>query len=213
MAGETLTPPLDGLVCSLVAEPRSPCPPRFAAPWSRGAGDGIGLSGHKNEYKAGVRIGNWVEEMFGHEAKLIKESKGDTLKDFIKTMEAAQTAVAMSKDEAQNTKRIEPKMGEPGYMLFSHGPTFNEKFAASMSALHFSDPAQRDFGAASNDRVHKSFFYGSKHIDQYVPKVNPNPRMQLTMSKRQGWAEQMGQAGPVDLDMYNTVHKVTYPPK
>ena len=39
-----------------------------AAPWGRGAGEGIGLSGHKNEYKAGVRIGNWVEEQFGAEA-------------------------------------------------------------------------------------------------------------------------------------------------
>ena len=39
-----------------------------ANPWGRGTGEGIGLSGHKNEYKAGVRIGNWVEEKFGVEA-------------------------------------------------------------------------------------------------------------------------------------------------
>ena len=26
-----------------------------AVPWGRGTGEGIGLSGHKNEYKAGVR--------------------------------------------------------------------------------------------------------------------------------------------------------------
>jgi hypothetical protein len=44
--------------------------------WGRGAGEGIGLSGHKNEYKAGIRIGNWVEEQFGREAPMI----ADTLK-------------------------------------------------------------------------------------------------------------------------------------
>jgi hypothetical protein len=47
-----------------------------AAPWGRGAGEGIGLSGHKNEYKAGVRVGNWVEEQISAEAI----GKGDTLK-------------------------------------------------------------------------------------------------------------------------------------
>ena len=42
--------------------------------WGRGAGEGIGLSGHKNEYKAGVRIGNWVEEQFGREAPMSADS-------------------------------------------------------------------------------------------------------------------------------------------
>ena len=36
----------------------------------------IGVSSHKNEYKSGVRVGNWVEEMFGAEA----EAAGDSLK-------------------------------------------------------------------------------------------------------------------------------------
>ena len=43
------------------------------------------------------------------------------------------------------------------------------------------------YGAESNDRVHKSFFYGSKHIDQYVPKVDPNPRMVLMTAKQAEW--------------------------
>ena len=42
--------------------------------WGRGAGEGIGLSGHKNEYKSGVRIGNWVEELFGREAPMTADS-------------------------------------------------------------------------------------------------------------------------------------------
>lgn len=47
-----------------------------AAPWGRGTGEGIGLSGHKNEFRAGVRISNWVEEKFGQEAV----GNGQTLK-------------------------------------------------------------------------------------------------------------------------------------
>ena len=29
--------------------------------------DSIGISGHQNEYRSGVRIANWVEEQFGVE--------------------------------------------------------------------------------------------------------------------------------------------------
>lgn len=48
----------------------------LGTPWGRGVGEGIGLSGHKNEFKSGVRIGNWVEEQFGAESAGV----GDTLK-------------------------------------------------------------------------------------------------------------------------------------
>ena len=61
-----------------------------------------------------------------------------------------------------------------------------------------------DYGAASNDRVHKSFFYGSKHIDQYVPKVSADPRMGLTMSKQTEWAGQQLPAVPANPGMYMT---------
>ena len=61
-----------------------------------------------------------------------------------------------------------------------------------------------DYGAESNDRVHKSFFYGSKHIDQYVPKANPNPRMELTQAKQAQWAQQMPPTAPTQPNMYQT---------
>ena len=157
-----------------------------------------------------MRIGNWVEEQYSREAAEIKATKGDTLKDFIKALEAHQTSVAKSKDEARNTKRIEPKMGEPAFMLFSHGPTFNEKFSAAMSSLHYTDPASREYGAASNDRAHKSFFYGSKHIDQYVPKVNPNPRLALMSTKQEQWVSQSGQKIPYEPSMYDSVSKLAF---
>ena len=65
------------------------------------------------------------------------------------------------------------------------------------------------YGAESNDRVHKSFFYGSKHIDQYVPKVNPNPRMELTMAKQAEWAQQMPSSG-ANPAMYQTTAKASW---
>ena len=170
-----------------------------AAPWGRGAGEGIGLSGHKNEYKAGVRIGNWVEEQFSKEA----EGHGKKMETFLKEQEEAKIAAARALQFTKN-ERIEPNMGVKTAMLFSHGPELGLKFGASMTALHFSDPAARAYGAESNDRVHKTFFYGSKHIDQYVPNVNPNPRMELTATKAAEWAVQKPPSLPVKMDMYNT---------
>ena len=46
--------------------------------------------------------------------------------------------------------------------------------------------------------MHKSFFYGSKHIDAYVPKTEPNPRMELTTSKQAEWARELAPAVPTD---------------
>lgn len=232
-----------------------------AVPWGRGTGEGIGLSGHKNEYKSGVRIGNWVEEQFSAEAS----ANAHEMEAFVRTQEEAWVAKAKAQ-HAEKNQRVEPNMGVASQMLFSHGMKHGEKFGASMSQLHFSDPAARgarrgsrrarwprvrigacalpprllfaattrclaggrfvpvpctaravrsrvahvvahafrlcacaramsspagccaDYGAESNDRVHKSFFYGSKHIDQYVPKVEPNPRMELTSAKQAEWA-------------------------
>ena len=162
-----------------------------SVPWGRGAGEGIGLSGHKNEYKSGVRISNWVEEQCGVEAK----ETGNQMRDFTIRQESEFLSSTMSA-QPERSMRVEPNLGVPGTVLFSHGRTFADKFGASMSALHYTDPAERTYGAQSNDRVHKSFFYGSKHIDQYVPKTNPKPRMTLTETKRAEWAQQVAPQAP-----------------
>jgi len=163
-----------------------------SVPWGRGTGEGIGLSGHKNEYKTGVRIGNWVEEQFSQEAAA---GMGCDMEKFLRTQQMEHVAKAKAQQVERN-ERIEPNVGVPSAMLFSHGKEHGEKYGAAMSALHFSDPAQRAHGAESNDRVHKTFFYGSKHIDQYVPDVSPNPRMELTMGKQAQWAQQQPAAAP-----------------
>lgn len=117
--------------------------------------------------------------------------------------------IAHARREESKNVRVEPKMGVPGDMLFSHGPEFSLKFGASMTGLHFSDPAARAYGADSNDRVHKSFFYGSKHIDAYVPKVAPNERVELMSAKQAQWAAQ--KAAPLSSDdMYATTNKIMY---
>ena len=177
-----------------------------AAPWGRGTGEGIGLSGHKNEYKSGVRISNWVEEQFGREAA----ESGTRMMEFTKRQEEYQTAAASNASETARTMRVEPNMGVPGALLFSHGRTTGEKFGAAMSALHYTDPATRSYGAASNDRVHKSFFYGSKHIDAYVPKTSPHPRMTLTAQKQAQWGAQVAPQAPTDPGMYATSSQIIY---
>ena len=68
----------------------------------------------------------------------------------------------------------------------------------------------RRHGAESADRVHKSFFYGSKHIDFLVPKVNPNPPLELTMAKQAEWALQSQRSQQGSVDMYKSTYKAAY---
>lgn len=166
--------------------------------WGRGAGEGIGLSGHKNEYRAGVNIGNWVEEQFGREA----HSCGDSLKDFMATREAARIEMGRKPWERSKPVRSRTDDGVPAPMLFSHGKEANTKYEAAMSSLHFTDPTTRSYGPESNDRVHKSFYYGSKHIDAFVPPSDPNPRTNLMVSKGAQWAAEARPSVPVDASMY-----------
>jgi hypothetical protein len=109
-----------------------------SVPWGRGTGEGIGLSGHKNEFKTGVRIGNWVEEQFGQEAP----KNCHQMENFHTAAEEAHVALAKAQSFERN-QRVEPNMGVPAKMLFSHGKTHGETFGASMTELHFSEPTSR----------------------------------------------------------------------
>jgi hypothetical protein len=57
-------------------------------------------------------------------------------------------------------------------------------------------------------------FYGSKHIDQYVPKTDPNPVLSLMDAKQIEWTMQKPQAQPINpADMYKTTalaHSTAY---
>ena len=137
-----------------------------------------------------------------------------TPQNFMKMQESRDIAAAIRNPSngvvvgAVPPMAVEPKQGVHNAMLFSHGPEMGLDFKATMTALHFTDPLKRDPDMVnSNDRVHKSFFYGSKHIDFIVPKVAPHPRLELMSSKKGIWNEQMTQPLPVRLDMYETTNK------
>ena len=117
-------------------------------PWGRGTGEGIGLSGHKNEYKTGVRVGNWVEEQFSAEAT----KNAYDMEKFLKATEDAHFAKAKAQ-QAESNKRIEPNMGVSNAMLFSHGPQMGLSFSAPMASLHYTDPAARGAWTAGRGGV------------------------------------------------------------
>ena len=152
------------------------------------------VSSHKNEYCAGVRIGNWVEELFGKEAPDAPPLQISSIPQAPTT--ACQALVA------------DPKGGEPADLLFSHGSTFGQSFNATMNGLHYSSPAQREYGARSSDRVHNTFYWGSKHMDSTVPATDPNARTALLEAKRQRWADEQKSAGPVTHDAFLTSNAV-----
>ena len=94
----------------------------------------IGVSSHRNEYRSGVRVGNWVEELAGREAELAPPEGKDTLKKFMIAQEQRQIALSSTFGQAA---RAEPKQPVDGNMLFSHGPVFGLNFQASMVAARF----------------------------------------------------------------------------
>lgn len=66
--------------------------------------------------------------------------------NFLKEQDAYNLALGRKKsEEFSKSKRVEPSMGVPGDMLTSHGRTFSERFGASMTNLHFSHPATRQY--------------------------------------------------------------------
>jgi len=172
--------------------------------------DSIGLSGHKNEYKAGVRIGNWVEELYGSTAAETR----DSLKEFM----ARQQQFSKSTDNAHRVGQrtstfpvalapvaiVDPKPDETADTLFSHGPVMGVRFNASMNDMHYCDPELRAYGAMSDNRVHKTHFYGSKHVDAFVPFNDPYPRTRLMDAKAAEWAATKAPRGQLQSDQYVT---------
>ena len=126
--------------------------------------------------------------------------------NFLIAQEAAH--VAKMKPPDRNV-RVEPKMGVEANMLFSHGMTHGQKFVASMAALHYTDPATRSCGVGG-DRVHKTYFWGTKHIDKMVPQNDPNPRMSLTNSKSTQWYANKPPEVPVAPACYMSESKLHF---
>lgn len=119
-------------------------------------------------------------------------------------MKAQEAAYLAAYVPPEPNKRVEPYMGVPASRLFSHGTNQNARFLASMTSLHFTEPSSREYGAKSHDRVHRSYFWGSKHIDSMVPQNDPNTRQLLTTAKRAQWEVEQAPAVPVAPSCYIT---------
>lgn len=155
----------------------------------------IGVSAHKNEYRSGVRIGNWVEEQFGDEAPVAPKLQ----------IAASPYAPAMP---LHGGRAAPPKPDEAADVLFSHGKEFGQSFQATSNGLHYPPPATREYGATSSDRVHRTFFWGSKRRDANCPLTDANAPTTLLDAKRQEWASDQKSTAPVSPDMYRTVNAV-----
>ena len=187
-------------------------------------GGGIGVSSHKNEYRPGVRIGNWVEDQFGDQAPDAPELR-------VAPIEPAPMP-------EHSARIVDPKSDEPAELLFSHGQTMGMSYGASMNDLHYTHPDSRAHGAESLDRAHRTFFWGSKMMDRTCatarhaparpeggpvrlltfgaayygrcPLSDPNARTLLTDAKRAQWAAEQKPTRPVAADMYMTTNSVAH---
>ena len=150
----------------------------------------IGISAHKNDYRSGVRVGNWVEELFGEEAPV-------------------QEPLTLSAPPLAPPPQVKREVGEgakgqPAVLLFSHGSSFGQDFSASMTGLHFSPPKERVFEKNGNwtERVHRTFYWGEKATDMSVPATDPNARTALMDAKRAQWKSEEKPCVPVPSDQF-----------
>merc|ERR1740117_1176407 len=132
----------------------------------------LGPSSHKNEYRPGVRVGNWVEELCGHEAP-----------------DCPPLTIAPEPNSPAANYRppvSNPRPCETADLLFSHGNNFGESFQATMNGLHYRTPDDR----AHDFKVHRTFFWGSKLMDGTCPNIDPNAGTSLLEKKRQQWVSE-----------------------
>lgn len=84
---------------------------------------GYGIAGHKNTFKSGVRLGNWVEEQFGRE---LVEQRGPPPNSFVsesKTQFRRPTAEETGAASALDPEAALNREGLPSHVLFGHGRT------------------------------------------------------------------------------------------
>jgi len=87
------------------------------------SGSGFGICGHLNSYNAGVRQGNWVEDLIGQDIASVR-GRGQT-NEFQTESKANYTHPAEMKQGAEDSKASanqDSRSGLPGRLLFNHGP-------------------------------------------------------------------------------------------
>jgi len=167
--------------------------------WSRGCGTGVGLSGHKNQYRQGVTIENWVEDDHAksdalHGNNLFGEH-GAALNG-VTTMQADfNEGGKIGMDLLENTSRVDldyyKHKGQDIEHVFPHGLQGkpNGFYDTSLNQLTFAPP-----GETEKMKVHQYLWAGSKFNDAKVPHGGEHPS--LAEKKKAQAAEEMAGFNP-----------------
>ncbi|QDZ22353.1 hypothetical protein HOP50_07g48920 [Chloropicon primus] len=159
--------------------------------WSRGCGSGIGLSGHKNQYRLGVGIDNWVEDfqakedtqggksMYGKHIPFSEYGSSTTMKaSFTSEGKLGEDIIPERKDVAG---WVQPVSQEN---LFKHGPGLHSSYFVTLNELAYNNPA-KIFKQPESKKVNECIWTGSKALDRAVPMTG-NRENSLTMTKTAG---------------------------
>ncbi|KAG8460267.1 hypothetical protein KFE25_011758 [Diacronema lutheri] len=167
--------------------------------WARGTGQGIGLSGHINAYSAeATLIANWTEEAYGRQLDALPPA-GHV------TAHATESQKYTGHDTASKLPASPPMLGRTAEQLFAHGlPDEPKLYVGSCTELAFTDPRTRLHGATSVDRVSRTLWAGSKHIDKTVPHGSAVPRTALLDAKRAEWARTAPAVQPSTIGLGGT---------
>nr|AEU11038.1 flagellar associated protein 107 [Dunaliella salina] len=186
----------------------------FSERWTRGAGSGgLGQSGHKNEYRHGVLISNFVEDG----AKVDFSKTGKHLLGFGEPFQTTSTHradynpegktgddllfVSQREDQRLNTK------GLPGGFLTRHGDFAGprENFYATMNQLAYGPKQHGD------PRVDTFMWTGQNRHDAGVPlNTVGTSRMDLSTTKRQQWHEE-ADSNPYATSTRSAQHSTALP--
>mmetsp|Transcript_19666 Transcript_19666/g.33060 ORF Transcript_19666/g.33060 Transcript_19666/m.33060 type:complete len:238 (-) Transcript_19666:409-1122(-) len=171
--------------------------------WSRGCGTGVGLSSHKNQYRLGVAIENWVEDEY---SRMAKQARDDSLlkSQGVGFNEATTNSLSFSGEEKwgrhimANCERADGLQGTDHYHKFAHGMdpgTYKDiTHWATMNQLVMQQPAK------GNTKVTQNIFLGGKQNDYKVP-TNAVKTDLMERKKAQMAAEQAS-------SMYTTTNNV-----
>eukprot|EP00959_Pyramimonas_sp_CCMP1952_P129492 2707804-Pyramimonas_sp.AAC.1 len=140
--------------------------------WSRGCGTGIGISSHKNEYRLGVTIDNWVEDEYSQKSKMARQdsllkSQGLGFNDSTTNTICFNAEEKYGKSILPNCERKDGRAGTEHYHKFAHGldpATYKDiTHWASLNSLTMAPPA------AGASKVTANIFLGGKLNDAKVP--------------------------------------------
>ena len=176
--------------------------------WSRGCGSGIGLSGHKNQYRLGVGIDNWVEDfqakedtqggksMYGKHISFSEYGSSTTMKaSFTSEGKVGEDIIPERKDLAG---WVQPVSQEN---LFKHGPGLQSSYFVTLNELAYKNPA-KIYKQENTKKVNECIWTGCKALDGAVPLTGSRENS-LTMTKSAN-AEKSSSA---EVDSYATESK------